>query len=142
MLFDMFRLLHIVSLLTFLCTTAAAAPHEGWRNALSQFVNSKTPIDSSVQQGYMLDDQLPQAANQVVLEQSVVPVTDTSVTRDLLAQYSSDIVLRFYIEESNEAYALNAAAEVLFLDVWNFAHNHVDIRLPIGNVSDCALTNV
>ncbi|KAF2456401.1 hypothetical protein BDY21DRAFT_287967 [Lineolata rhizophorae] len=47
----------------------------------------------------------------------------------LMAQYEQDVVLRFNISSADEAVALAEAADVLFLDVWEFTGNWVDIRL-------------
>jgi extracellular matrix protein 14 len=47
----------------------------------------------------------------------------------LVAQYSEDVVLRFKIRTVEEASALAEAADVLFLDVWEFTDDWADIRL-------------
>lgn len=47
----------------------------------------------------------------------------------LLARYGQDIVMRFTIRTADEASALAEAADVLFLDVWEFNDNWVDIRI-------------
>ncbi|KAL6717131.1 putative metallocarboxypeptidase ecm14 [Lecanora helva] len=47
----------------------------------------------------------------------------------LLAQYGGDLVLRFEISSHEEAEALASAVNVLFLDVWEFTADWVDIRL-------------
>ena len=53
----------------------------------------------------------------------------------LLAQYGGDLVLRFDIKSSQEAEALAEAVNVLFLDVWEFTSEWVDIRLSKDVVS-------
>lgn len=47
----------------------------------------------------------------------------------LLARYGGDLVLRFEIKSAQEAEALHEAVNVLFLDVWEFTTEWVDIRL-------------
>ncbi|KAL8953581.1 MAG: hypothetical protein Q9222_000576 [Ikaeria aurantiellina] len=47
----------------------------------------------------------------------------------LLARYGGDLVLRFNINTPEEAAALAEAINILFLDVWEFNLNWVDIRL-------------
>ncbi|EHK96926.1 putative metallocarboxypeptidase ecm14 [Glarea lozoyensis 74030] len=47
----------------------------------------------------------------------------------LLAKYGDDVVLRFNLTTSEEEKALAEAADILFLDVWEFTNNWADIRL-------------
>lgn len=47
----------------------------------------------------------------------------------LLAQYGNDLVLRFNVSTADEATALADASDTLFLDVWGYSDNWVDIRL-------------
>ena len=47
----------------------------------------------------------------------------------LQTRYGGDLVLRFDIKTHEEAKALGDAVNILFLDVWEFAQNWVDIRL-------------
>lgn len=53
----------------------------------------------------------------------------------LLARYGGDLVLRFQINSIEEAEALTEAVNVLFLDVWEFNSEWVDIRLSKDVVS-------
>lgn len=53
----------------------------------------------------------------------------------LVARYGGDVVLRFNITSEEEAKALSAAANVLFLDVWEFTRDWVDIRLSKDMIS-------
>jgi len=53
----------------------------------------------------------------------------------LLARYGGDLVLRFEIRSIEEAEALAEAVNVLFLDVWEFTTDWVDIRLSNDVVS-------
>ncbi|KAJ4294125.1 putative metallocarboxypeptidase ecm14 [Kalmusia sp. IMI 367209] len=54
--------------------------------------------------------------------------------RDLVARYGDDIVLRFTVTTAEEASALADAADILFLDVWEFNADWVDIRIAKGVV--------
>jgi len=47
----------------------------------------------------------------------------------LVAQYSEDIVLRFTVRTAEEASALADAADILFLDVWEFNEDWADVRM-------------
>ncbi len=53
----------------------------------------------------------------------------------VLARYGGDLVLRFEIKSIEEAEALAEAVTVLFLDVWEFTTDWVDIRLSKDVVS-------
>lgn len=61
----------------------------------------------------------------------------SSPPSSLLARYGGDLVLRFKIRSAEEASALAEAINVLFLDVWEFTAEWVDIRLSKDVVSDC-----
>lgn len=50
-------------------------------------------------------------------------------SRQLLAQYGDQLVLRFNTTTQSELSSLAEATETLFLDIWNTAGNHVDIRV-------------
>ena len=54
----------------------------------------------------------------------------------LVARYGGDLVLRFEITSIEEATALAEAINVLFLDVWEFTTDWVDIRLSKDVVSN------
>ena len=53
----------------------------------------------------------------------------------MLARYGGDVVLRFRIQTAEEAKALAEASNVLFLDIWEFTTEWVDIRLAKDVVS-------
>ena len=53
-----------------------------------------------------------------------------------MARYGGDLVLRFEINSIEEAKALAEAINVLFLDVWEFTTEWVDIRLSKDVVSN------
>ena len=53
----------------------------------------------------------------------------------LLARYGGDLVLRFRIGSSGECEALMDAINILFLDVWEFTSDWVDIRISKDVVS-------
>lgn len=55
----------------------------------------------------------------------------------ILARYGGDVVLRFRIQSVDEAKALAEAVDVLFLDVWEFTSEWVDIRLSKDIVGGC-----
>ena len=57
---------------------------------------------------------------------SSIPNTPPSA---VLARYGGDVVLRFNISSAEEVTALAEAVHVLFLDVWEFNSDWVDIRL-------------
>ncbi|CAO2651659.1 Nn.00g042290.m01.CDS01 [Neocucurbitaria sp. VM-36] len=48
---------------------------------------------------------------------------------ELVARYGEDVVLRFKIRTEEEASALAEAADILFLDVWEFNQDWCDIRI-------------
>ncbi|KZF21514.1 putative metallocarboxypeptidase ECM14 [Xylona heveae TC161] len=48
---------------------------------------------------------------------------------ELVARYGDDVVLRFNVSTTDEAKSLTEASTVLFLDVWEFGENWVDIRI-------------
>lgn len=65
------------------------------------------------------------------------PITGARTGRSssLAARYGQDIVLRFNISTVEEANAIAEASEDLYLDVWEYNDNWVDIRLAKDVVS-------
>lgn len=57
------------------------------------------------------------------------PIPTSNPPPSLLERYGGDLVLRFEIKSAAEASALAEAINVLFLDVWEFTSEWVDIRL-------------
>jgi extracellular matrix protein 14 len=53
----------------------------------------------------------------------------SSMPSTLRARYGGDVVLRFRIKTAEEARALAEAADTLYLDVWEYAQDWVDIRM-------------
>lgn len=57
------------------------------------------------------------------------PTSRAGPPPNLLARYGGDLVLRFKINGADEAKALAEASNILFLDVWEFREDWVDIRI-------------
>lgn len=55
--------------------------------------------------------------------------THQAATEQFVARYGEDVVLRFKIGSAEEAKALAEAADILFLDVWEFNEDWADIRV-------------
>ena len=51
------------------------------------------------------------------------------------ARHGGDLVLRFNLSTSEEAASLIDAADTLLLDIWEFSHEWVDVRLSVDIVS-------
>ena len=76
---------------------------------------------------------LPPKASRPGAEKSSRP--SAQLPTNLLARYGGDVVLRFNISTPLEEEKLAEAADTLFLDVWEFTSNWVDIRLSQDDVS-------
>ena len=63
------------------------------------------------------------------------PSISSSPPPTVLARYGGDLVLRFEISSIEQVEALAEAIDVLFLDVWEFTAEWVDIRLSKDVVS-------
>ena len=55
--------------------------------------------------------------------------SDSTVSSKLRTRYGGDVVLRFNLSTAEEVAALQEAADVLFLDVWEFTKDWADIRV-------------
>ncbi|KAL2019977.1 hypothetical protein VTK56DRAFT_8977 [Thermocarpiscus australiensis] len=53
----------------------------------------------------------------------------------LQSRYRNDVVVRFNVTNSEEEAALSRAADQMFLDVWAFTTEHVDVRLDKDDLS-------
>lgn len=67
--------------------------------------------------------------NQMKIVTPQPPIPTSNPPTSLLERYGGDLVLRFEIKSAVEASALAEAINVLFLDVWEFTSDWVDIRL-------------
>ncbi|KAF2015532.1 hypothetical protein BU24DRAFT_450227 [Aaosphaeria arxii CBS 175.79] len=54
---------------------------------------------------------------------------DDTLGKQTIAQYGDDMVLRFTISTPEEAQSLADAADILFLDIWEFNEDWVDVRI-------------
>jgi extracellular matrix protein 14 len=70
--------------------------------------------------------QLPQGQLPIRADQDRKGKTDHGL---VAAKYGRDIVLRFNLTSPRDAQAIAEAAEDLYLDIWEFNENWVDVRL-------------
>lgn len=64
--------------------------------------------------------------------------THSSAPASLQARYGEDVVLRFTIKNPSDTEMLREASNILFLDVWAFTDEWVDIRLAKDVVCACS----
>ncbi|KFY82237.1 hypothetical protein V500_10701 [Pseudogymnoascus sp. VKM F-4518 (FW-2643)] len=81
----------------------------------------------------------PKPENAAAAEENGQPTSNrrplsAQLPATLLAKYGGDVVLRFNITTEEEEAALAEAADILFLDVWEFTNNWADIRLAEDDV--------
>lgn len=69
------------------------------------------------------------SSDQKSLDNDQSHVAGSSPGEKIMAQYGDDVVLRFKIKQPEEAAALAKAADILFLDVWEFNEDWADIRI-------------
>lgn len=62
------------------------------------------------------------------------PQATSRLPTTLSAQYGGDVVLRFNISTAEEEGAFAEVADTLLLDIWEFNHNWVDVRLREDDV--------
>ncbi|PPJ52703.1 hypothetical protein CBER1_11122 [Cercospora berteroae] len=116
---------HSATLLA-VCALAIAAPsprHEPQR--LSRWASIKQHFLQSVLGFEQTKDE------RVVLSKDS---WDRQLPAHPVARYGGDLVLRFNMSTSEESASLAEAADTLMLDVWQFAHDWVDIRLSKDSV--------
>ena len=124
---DAFTALGLLALCPALVTTA---PHESLHSDHHHQAN--TPASHPPRPWRRLSDAILQKIWHPQESQETLAVDNAPTKgpgRDLLARYGNDIVLRFTITTADEASALAEAADTLFLDVWEFNSDWVDIRI-------------
>lgn len=115
--------LHSLAVLCSIATNVIAIPYDAhcspppapWRRLSNLIIETIWGLPDEASQ------QLPDDANR--------SRAGRKLPRDFLARYGHDVVVRFNISTAEEATALSEAADVLFLDVWEFTEDWVDIRL-------------
>jgi extracellular matrix protein 14 len=116
----------LLSLLLLAPSLAAAAPHDAATYAATH--------NPSPRPWRRLSDAIIRRIWRLPEDQKSLGAENTQTVSDalgdkLVAQYSEDVVLRFTIRTPEEASALADAADVLFLDVWEFNDDWADLRL-------------
>jgi extracellular matrix protein 14 len=116
----------LLSLLLLAPSLATAAPHDAGTYAATH--------NASPRPWRRLSDAIIRRIWKLPEDQQSLGGQDTHSAGDALgdklaAQYSEDVVLRFRIGTAEEASALADAADVLFLDVWEFNEDWADLRL-------------
>lgn len=126
----------ILCCLTTLITHATAEPSIGRRQSLSlpfqipqipqQSFDSKT-LWTRLRDGIIQTIWRPPPSSKA---KNIRPCASSiSPPSTLLARYGGDVVLRFKTQTAEEAQAIADATHILFLDVWEFNTEWVDIRL-------------
>lgn len=129
----------VLSLLLLGPSLITAAPHESARYAHDARI---TTHNHSPRPWRKLSDAiirriwgLPDKQKSLGTSNDSVDTADGASAGKLLARYGEDIVVRFNISTAEEASALAEAADILFLDVWEFNEDWVDIRIAKDVVS-------
>ena len=131
----------VLSLLLLVPSLTTAAPHEASSSpythghdrsaALGAHSNNYTPrpwrrlSDAIISRIWGL----PEKQKSVGGDRHDSDATSEQPAPKLLARYGEDMVLRFNISTTEDASALAEAADVLFLDVWEFNEDWVDMRV-------------
>ncbi|KAL8858464.1 MAG: hypothetical protein Q9178_004962 [Gyalolechia marmorata] len=121
------------SALTILLSVVAAAAytpsHPSFTSSYQQAPSSRTrSVFSHFRDGLIRSIwSIPSCARERIATNEAK--SESTPPSTLLARYGGDIVLRFTITSPEEAAALSEAVHVLFLDVWEFNADWVDIRL-------------
>lgn len=77
---------------------------------------------------------LRDSAVEVVFGKSSTGTKGSAPGAQLQSRYRNDVVVRFNVTNSEEEGALAQAVEQMFLDVWAFTPEYVDVRLDKGDV--------
>ncbi|KAH6878230.1 carboxypeptidase B precursor [Alternaria rosae] len=123
----------LLSLLLLGPSLAAAAPHDAAPSPYDAGTYATTH-NASPRPWRRLSDAIIRRIWRLPEDQKSLDGQNTRTAVDalgdkLVAQYSEDVVLRFKIRTAEEASALADAADVLFLDVWEFNEDWADLRV-------------
>ncbi|KAI4653620.1 putative metallocarboxypeptidase ecm14 [Alternaria ventricosa] len=123
----------LLSLLLLAPSLAAAAPHDAAPSPYDAGTFATTH-NASPRPWRRLSDAIIRRIWKLPEDQKSLNGENTQTVVDalgdkLVAQYSEDVVLRFKIRTAEEASALSDAADVLFLDVWEFIEDWADLRV-------------
>ncbi|KAH9866533.1 putative metallocarboxypeptidase ecm14 [Plenodomus biglobosus] len=111
-----------------------AAPHDSTRSPSHSDAHAPTSQHQTPRPWRRLSDAIIRAIWSLPDGQQSVHADPIATTKHapgdhLVAHYGGDVVLRFKIQNADEAQALSEAAATLFLDVWDFNEDWADIRL-------------
>ncbi|KAI4955983.1 putative metallocarboxypeptidase ecm14 [Alternaria rosae] len=123
----------LLSLLLLGPSLAAAAPHDAAPSPYDAGTYATTH-NASPRPWRRLSDAIIRRIWKLPEDQKSLDGQNTRTAVDalgdkLVAQYNEDVVLRFKIRTAEEASALADAADVLFLDVWEFNEDWADLRV-------------
>lgn len=97
---------------------------------------SHSPADSSNVRLFPFLTKIRDSAIEFIFGRHPTKEAETPpVLKDLRAQYTNELVLRFNVTTTDEEAALADAAIRLFLDVWSFNDDFVDIRLHADEIA-------
>lgn len=95
----------------------AQAPPASWRRFTNRIISTLWKVPS-----------LQSPCHEKVRARPITAAAESRAGR-LAARYGQDIVVRFNVSTAAEARAIAEATEDLYLDVWAFNDDYVDIRL-------------